>query len=100
MKQACRTRRTNTRLWAKRENTRPQSEGEEGAHQHDLCYHQRGKVRFTIYREAMTQVKLIAFMCRLARDAGRKVYLILDNLKAHHGKKVAEWLEAQWQSTY
>ena len=53
-----------------------------------------GKVRFTIYREAMTQVKLIAFMGRLVRDAGRKVYLILDNLKAHHGKKVAEWLEA------
>jgi transposase len=52
-----------------------------------------GKVRFMIYREAMTQAKLIAFMGRLARDAGRKVYLILDNLKAHHGKKVAEWLE-------
>jgi len=53
-----------------------------------------GKVRFTIYREAMTQAKLITFMGRLVRDAGRKVYLILDNLKAHHGKKVAEWLEA------
>ena len=53
-----------------------------------------GKVRFTIYREAMTQVKLITFMGRLVRDAGRKVYLILDNLKAHHGKKVAEWREA------
>jgi transposase len=53
-----------------------------------------GKVRFTIYREAMTQAKLIAFMGRLVRDAGRKVYLILDNLKAHHGKKVAEWREA------
>lgn len=53
-----------------------------------------GKVRFTIYREAMTQAKLIAFMGRLVRDAGRKVYLILDNLKAHHGKKVAEWWKA------
>jgi transposase len=53
-----------------------------------------GKVRFTIYQEAMTQVKLIAFMGRLTRDTGRKVYLIPDNLKAHHGKKVAEWLEA------
>ena len=53
-----------------------------------------GKVRFTIYREAMTQAKLITFMGRLVRDAGRKVYLILDNLKAHHGKKVAEWPEA------
>jgi transposase len=52
-----------------------------------------GKVRFMVYREAMTQSKLITFMGRLIRDAGRKVYLILDNLKAHHGKKVTGWLE-------
>lgn len=52
-----------------------------------------GKVRFMVYREAMTQAKLIVFMSRLIRDAGRKVYLILDNLKAHYGKKVAQWLE-------
>jgi transposase len=52
-----------------------------------------GKVRFMVYREAMTQEKLITFMSRLIRDTGRKVYLILDNLKVHHGKKVAEWLE-------
>lgn len=53
-----------------------------------------GKVRFMVYREAMTQGKLITFMSRLIRDTGRKVYLILDNLKVHHGKKVAEWLTA------
>ncbi len=52
-----------------------------------------GKVRFMVYRAAMTQDKLITFMGRLIRDAGRKVYLILDNLKSHHGKKVAEWVE-------
>jgi transposase len=52
-----------------------------------------GKVRFMVYREAMTQAKLIVFMSRLIRDTGRKVYLILDNLKVHHGKIVAEWLE-------
>jgi transposase len=54
-----------------------------------------GKVRFMVYREAMTQAKLITFMGRLVRDAGRKVYLILDNLKVHHGKKVVDWLEAR-----
>jgi transposase len=53
-----------------------------------------GKVRFMVYKEAMTQGKLITFMSRLIRDTGRKVYLILDNLKVHHGKKVAEWLTA------
>ena len=54
-----------------------------------------GKVRFMVYREAMTQEKLIVFMSRLIRDAGRKVYLILDNLKVHHGKRVTEWLQAR-----
>ena len=53
-----------------------------------------GRIRFMIYREAMTFQKLITFMTRLIRDAGRKVYLILDNLKAHHSKKVTEWLTA------
>jgi transposase len=53
-----------------------------------------GKARFMVDREAMTQAKLIPFMARLVRDIGRKVYLILDSLKVHHGKKVAEWLEA------
>lgn len=52
-----------------------------------------GKVRFMVYKEAMTQTKLITFMSRLIHDTGRKVYLILDNLKVHHGKKVADWLE-------
>ena len=52
-----------------------------------------GKVRFMIYRESMTSSRLIGFMTRLIKDAGRKVCLILDNLKAHHSKAVAEWLE-------
>ena len=34
-------------------------------------------------------------MTRHIKDAGRKVYLIRDNLKAHHSKKVTEWLEAR-----
>ena len=52
-----------------------------------------GKVRFMIYRESMTSSRLITFMKRLIRDAGRKVYLILDNLKTHHSKAVTQWLE-------
>lgn len=27
------------------------------------------------------------------KDAGRKVFLILDNLRVHHGKEVKKWLE-------
>jgi transposase len=32
-------------------------------------------------------------MRRLTKDAGRKVFLILDNLKVHHSKVVKAWLE-------
>ena len=52
-----------------------------------------GKVRFMMYREAMNSQLLIKFMTRLTKDAGRKVFLILDNLRAHHGKDVKHWLE-------
>lgn len=52
-----------------------------------------GKVRFMIFKESMTSSRLIDFMRRLIKDAQRKVYLILDNLKAHHSKVVTRWLE-------
>jgi len=53
-----------------------------------------GKVRFMLYRETMTGSVLIKFMSRLVKDTDKKVFLILDNLRVHHGKKVAAWLEA------
>ena len=52
----------------------------------------QGKVRFMIYEETMTAQRLITFMQRLVKDAGRKVFLILDNLKVHHAIIVQEWL--------
>ena len=52
-----------------------------------------GKVRFMIFKESMTSSRLIEFIKRLIKDTKRKVYLILDNLKAHHSKAVARWLE-------
>lgn len=52
----------------------------------------QGKVRFMIYKENMNQQTLIEFMERLIKDSKRKVFLILDNLKVHHGKIVTEWL--------
>ena len=52
-----------------------------------------GRTRFMIYQETMTASVLIKFMGRLIKDAGRKVYLILDNLKVHHSRVVSEWLE-------
>ena len=53
-----------------------------------------GKVRFMLYDDTMTSQRLILFMARLVKDVKRKVYLILDNLRAHHSKKVTQWLEA------
>jgi transposase len=53
----------------------------------------QGKVRFMIYQDTMNQQRLIHFMERLVRSSEQKVFLILDNLKVHHGKLVAAWLE-------
>lgn len=36
---------------------------------------------------------LIDFFKRLIKDADRKIFLILDNLRAHHAKVVREWLD-------
>lgn len=52
-----------------------------------------GTCCFMCYDDNMTQQKLIAFMERLIHDADRKVLLIVDNLKVHHGKIVAEWVK-------
>jgi transposase len=52
-----------------------------------------GKVRFMMYQETMNSELLIKFMTRLIKDAGRKVFLILDNLRVHHSKNVKQWLE-------
>ena len=44
-------------------------------------------------RDAVNSELLIKFMTRLTRDAGRKVFLILDNLRVHHSKNAKKWLE-------
>ena len=52
----------------------------------------RGLMRFMLYDGALDADRFIAFLRRLVRDAGRKVFLIVDNLKVHHAKKVAAWV--------
>lgn len=52
----------------------------------------QGKVRFMVYENAMNAQTLIKFLKRLTKDARRKVFLILDNLRVHHSKVVKEWL--------
>ena len=53
----------------------------------------QGKVRFMVYQDTMNQQRLIRFMERLSHASERKVFLILDNLKVHHGKLVSAWLK-------
>lgn len=52
----------------------------------------QGKVRFRVFDGTMNADILIDFMQRLIKDAKRKVFLILDNLRVHHAKVVKAWL--------
>ena len=52
----------------------------------------RGEVRFMIYSEKMNQQMFLRFLERLISTFPCKVMLIIDNLKVHHGKKVADWI--------
>jgi transposase len=53
----------------------------------------QGHSRFMVYEAKMNQQLFIDFMRRLVRESDRKVFFIVDNLRVHHGKLVAAWLE-------
>jgi transposase len=52
----------------------------------------RGLMRFMLYEGALNADGFIAFLRRLTKDAGRKVVLIVDNLKVHKAGKVMAWV--------
>ena len=53
----------------------------------------QGKARWMIAEDSFDAAKLIEFLEALVKDACRKVFLILDNLRVHHSKLVKAWLE-------
>lgn len=53
----------------------------------------RGGLKFMIFRDRFTAEVFIGYLERLMKSSKRKVYLIVDNHKVHHAKKVTEWLE-------
>ena len=54
----------------------------------------RGSLRWMVYQGALNAPRLIGFLGRLVRQAdGRKVCLILDNLRVHHSAPIQAWLE-------
>src|SRR3954453_12182740 len=52
----------------------------------------RGLVRFMLYEGALNADLFLEFLRRLVSDAGRKVVLIVDNLKVHKAGKVRAWV--------
>ena len=52
----------------------------------------QGKTRWMIIDEAFNADRLIEFLQALIKDAGKKVFLIVDNLRVHHAKPVKAWL--------
>jgi transposase len=55
----------------------------------------RGKLAFMVFRERFTAEVFLRFLRRLVRQAGRKVYLIVDGHPVHRSGKVRRWLERQ-----
>jgi len=53
----------------------------------------QGKVRFMTYKGIMDADRFIEFLKRLTKNAEKKNYLILDNLRVHHSKKVKAWVK-------
>jgi transposase len=55
----------------------------------------QGKARFMIYKRNFTAAIFIKFLRQIVRGAkGRKVIVIVDNLRVHHAKPVQAWLES------
>ena len=52
----------------------------------------KGQTRWMIIDEAFNADKLIEFLGALTKDAERKIFLILDNLRVHHSKLVKAWV--------
>ncbi len=53
----------------------------------------RGLMRFMLYDGALDAARFLTFLRRLIKDAAPKVFLIVDNLRVHHAKKVKAWAE-------
>jgi transposase len=53
----------------------------------------KGKVYWMIVDGAVNIDKFLEFLKGLIKNRHRKIFLILDNLKVHHGKEVRKWVK-------
>ncbi len=51
-----------------------------------------GAVHFLTYKETMTAALFITFLEKLLCETTKKVFLIVDRLRAHEAKAVADWV--------
>jgi transposase len=54
----------------------------------------KGEMRWKIFDGALNASIFIDFLKRLIRNAKKKIFLIVDNLRVHHSRPVKAWLEA------
>jgi transposase len=52
-----------------------------------------GKLSFMVFHENFTEEIFLKFLKRFIRQSDRKVFLIVDNHRAHKSKKVNKWLK-------
>jgi len=52
----------------------------------------RGGMRWMVFKGALNMRAFKRFLSRLIKDAKRKVFLIVDNLRVHHAKDLRPWL--------
>lgn len=66
-----------------------------------VCWHKlsmisaisgRGEVVFRIVEGTIDSERFIEFLAALIQDARNKIFLVVDNLRVHHARKVKEWL--------
>lgn len=55
----------------------------------------QGKLRYMMYKGGLRVDTFIEFLRRLTKSTDKPFFIILDNLRVHHGKLVHEWVEKQ-----
>ena len=53
----------------------------------------QGSMKWNVFKESFTTDLFIDFLRRLTYKSPKKVFLILDNHKVHHAKKVTAWVQ-------
>jgi transposase len=54
----------------------------------------QGKLRFMVYDGALNATIFLEFLKRFVKDAVRKIFLIVDNLRVHSARSITAWVAA------